>query len=111
MSGRNAFLSGKPVVPVAQAKYQRGGKRVNVVRNPDSLFLAAIWDMLSLRSCARTLHISEALALCSGRDSYCTLRYNVAMHRFSQLQRRSSLTTSHGERCRLVSISWQMLWA
>lgn len=62
MSGRNAFLSGKPVVPVAQAKYQRGGKRVNVVRYSDKYQFAAIWDMLSLHSCARTLHISGAFS-------------------------------------------------
>ncbi len=31
MSGRSAFLAGKPLVPLAQAKFQRGGRRVHVV--------------------------------------------------------------------------------
>ncbi|CAL8466439.1 g5975 [Coccomyxa elongata] len=30
-TGRNAFLSGQSLVPVAQAKFQKGGRRVNVV--------------------------------------------------------------------------------
>lgn len=30
-AGRNAFLSGKSLVPVAQANFQKGGRRVNVV--------------------------------------------------------------------------------